>query len=150
MGWFNLFGLVFVVVLIIPTILYASRDRSLFVNHWHNKPVQVLEQIGRFGCLATMVFNIPGTWMGFASNEAFATYLLVDFVLVVCYSMVWAICWQRPTVTRAVLLSTIPSVLFLFSAIMSQSLLLLISSLIFAPSHIVLSVKNARATSVGA
>ena len=37
-----------------------------------------------------------------------------------------------------------PSVLFLFSGIMSRSILLIIAAILFAPSHILLSYKNAK------
>ena len=41
-------------------------------------------------------------------------------------------------------LSIIPSMLFLFSGIMSRSVLLIIASVLFAPSHIVISYKNVK------
>ncbi len=40
-------------------------------------------------------------------------------------------------------LSIIPSAIFLFSGIISRSLLLTLSALLFAPSHILISYKNA-------
>ena len=40
-------------------------------------------------------------------------------------------------------LSIIPSAMFLFSGIISRSLLLTLSALLFAPSHILISYKNA-------
>ena len=42
---------------------------------------------------------------------------------------------------EALALSIIPSMLFLFSGIMSRSVLLIIASVLFAPSHIVISYK---------
>ena len=38
----------------------------------------------------------------------------------------------------------IPSMLFLFSGIMSRSVLLIIASVLFAPSHIMISYKNVK------
>ena len=45
---------------------------------------------------------------------------------------------------EALALSIIPSMLFLFSGIMSRSVLLIIASVLFAPSHIVISYKNVK------
>lgn len=144
MGWINIFGLVFMVIIMIPNVIFALKCKDGFENRWENKAVEALEQIGRYGCFAFMVINIPKTWFGWASDEAFALYLIVDAVLVTAYCVIWAVCFKKNSVFRALSLSIIPSVIFLFSGIMSRSVLLMISALIFAPCHILISYKNAR------
>ena len=83
MEWFNVFGLGFVIVILIPNILFAMKCKEGFENTWKNKFVEIIEQIGRFGCLGFMIVNIPGTWFGWWSNEAFTVYLIVNMVLIV-------------------------------------------------------------------
>lgn len=144
MGQINIFGLVFMVIIMIPNVIFALKCKDGFESRWENKAVEVLEQIGRYGCFAFMVINIPKTWFGWASDEAFALYLIVDAVLVTAYCVIWAVCFKKNSVFRALSLSIIPSVIFLFSGIMSRSVLLMISALIFAPCHILISYKNAR------
>lgn len=144
MGQINIFGLVFMVIIMIPNVIFALKCKDGFENRWENKAVEVLEQIGRYGCFAFMVINIPKTWFGWASDEAFALYLIVDAVLVAAYCVIWAVCFKKNSVFRALSLSIIPSVIFLFSGIMSGSVLLMISAVIFAPCHILISYKNAR------
>lgn len=144
MEWLNVFGLVMVAVIMIPNILFAMKYKDGFVNKWNNKSVETVEQIGRFGCFGFMIINIPGTWFGWWSDEAFAVYLVVDAVLVTLYCVIWAVCFRKSSVFRALALSIIPSVLFLFSGIMSRSILLTIAALLFAPSHIMLSYQNAK------
>ena len=144
MEWLNVFGLVMVAVIMIPNILFAMNCKDGFVNKWNNKSVETVEQIGRFGCFGFMIINIPGTWFGWWSDEAFAVYLVVDAVLVTLYCVIWAVCFRKSSVFRALALSIIPSVLFLFSGIMSRSILLTIAALLFAPSHIMLSYQNAK------
>ena len=144
MEWLNVFGLVMVAVIMIPNILFAMKCKDGFVNKWNNKFVETVEQIGRFGCFGFMIINIPGTWSGWWSDEAFAVYLVVDALLVTLYCVIWAICFRKSSVFRALALSIIPSVLFLFSGIMSRSILLTIAALLFAPSHIMLSYQNAK------
>ena len=122
MGWFNIFGLVFIVVIMIPNIVFAIKCKEAFENKWSNKVVELLEQIGRFGCFGFMIFNVPGTWFGWWSDEAFAIYLIVD----------------------SLALSIIPAVVFMFSAVMSRSILLIIASMLFAPTHIMISYKNVK------
>lgn len=144
MEWLNVFGLVMVAVIMIPNILFAMKCKDGFVNKWNNKSVETVEQIGRFGCFGFMIINIPGTWFGWWSDEAFAVYLVVDAVLVTLYCVIWAVCFRKSSVFRALALSIIPSVLFLFSGIMSRSILLTIAAVLFASSHILISYQNAK------
>ena len=144
MSWVNLYGLIFMAVIMIPNIVFAIKCRSGFENRQENKFVEMLEQIGRYGCFLFMVINIPKTWFGFWSDEAFALYLIVDTALILAYCVIWAVCFKKNSLFRALSLSIIPSVIFLFSGIMSRSVLLIISAVIFAPCHILISYKNAR------
>ena len=142
MEWFNVFGLVFIVAIMIPNVIFAVKCKDGFENKWDNKRVELLEQIGRFGCFGFMIVNIPKTWFGWWSDKAFALYLIVDTLLIVLYCVIWLICWKKNNVFKALALSIIPSVLFLFSGIMSRSILLIAASLIFAPAHIYISYRN--------
>lgn len=144
MGWFNVFGLIFIVVIMIPNVVFAIKRKYGFDNKWDNKFVEFIEQAGRFGCFGFMIFNIPGTWFGWWSDEAFALYLVVDGILVILYCAIWIICFKKNSVFRALALSVIPSALFLFSGIISRSVLLTVASVLFAPSHIAISYRNAK------
>ena len=128
----------------IPNIIFAVKHKDAFENRNQNKVIEIIEQIGRFGCFGFMIFNIPSTWFGWWSDEAFAIYLLVDALLIVLYLTLWIVCWRKNNVFRALALSAIPSAIFLFSGIMSRSVLLVLSALLFAPTHILISYKNAK------
>lgn len=65
MEWLNLYGLLFVVLLMIPNIIYGIKCPDGFRNVYHNKLVETLEQIGRFGCMAAMMFRMPVLCFGF-------------------------------------------------------------------------------------
>ncbi len=144
MEWLNVFGLGFMVIIMIPNIIFAIKCKDGFDNKWNNKLVETIEQIGRFGCLGFMIINVPGTWFGWWSDEAFAIYLIVNTILVALYCIIWIICFKKNSVFRALALSIIPSIVFLFSGIMSTSVLLIVSAIIFTPSHIAISYKNAN------
>ena len=144
MEWFNIFGFAFITAIMIPNILFMRKHRDAFKNKYHNKAIECMEQIGRFGCFGFMIFNIPTTWFGWWSDEAFAAYLIVDALLVALYIAIWMVCWHENTAFRALALSVIPSAIFLFSGIMSRSVLLVLSALLFAPTHILISYKNAK------
>ena len=144
MEWLNIFGLIYIAVIMIPNIIYAIKCKDGFDNKWNNKTIEILEQIGRFGCFGFMMINIPGTWFGWWSDEAFAVYLIVNTILVIIYCIIWLLFFRKNNIFKALSLSVIPSVIFLFSGIMSRSVLLIISSLVFAPCHIAISYKNVK------
>lgn len=144
MEWFNAFGMLFIIVIMIPNIMFMIKCKEGLDNKWSNKYVEIIEQVGRFGCFGFMIINIPGTWFGWWSDEAFALYLIIDTILLILYCVIWIITFKKSSVFRALALSIIPSILFLFSGIISRSVLLIIASLFFAPSHIVISYKNAK------
>ena len=83
MEWFNVFGLIFIAVIMIPNVVFAIKCKDGFDNKWNNKYVEVTEQVGRLGCFGFMIINIPGTCFGGWSDEAFALYLIVDTILVI-------------------------------------------------------------------
>lgn len=144
MKWFNIYGFVAVAVIMIPNIVFAMKCKEGFKNKWENKFVETAEQIGRFGSFLFMIINIPGTCFGFRSEKTFLAYLVVNAVLVMLYCVIWIICFKKSSVFRALALSLIPSVMFLFSGIMIRSVLLIIAAVIFAPAHIAISYKNAK------
>lgn len=144
MEWINIFGAIFIVIIMIPNIIYAIKCKDGFENKWRNKVVEIAEQIGRIGCFGFMVINIPGTWFGWWSDGAFVLYLVVNIALITFYCIIWIICFSENTIFRALALSIIPSFVFLFGGIMSRSLLLIVSAVIFAPAHILISYKNAK------
>lgn len=144
MSRLNVFGLIVVAVILIPNIVFAAKCKDGFENRWKNKGVEIMEQIGRFGCFGFMIFRIPNTWFGFRSDTAFAVYLAVDIALTLLYCLVWIVCFRKSSVFRALALSILPSVLFLFSGIMSRSIPLTAAAVLFAPNHILLSYQNAK------
>ena len=144
MEWFNPFGLVLITIIMIPNIVFVLRCKDGFANNYRNKTVELVEQIGRFGCFGFMIFNVPGTWFGWWSDEVFAVYLIVNALLVTLYCILWIVCWKGNGMFKALALSVIPSVVFLISGIMSRSILLTVAALLFAPAHILISYQNTK------
>ena len=91
-----------------------------------------------------MIINIPGTSFGWWSDEVFAIYLILNIVLVIFYWLIWIICFKHNSIFRALALSILPSIIFLFSGIISRSILLIVGSIIFAQCHIMISFCNAK------
>ena len=50
MGWFNPFGLLLVMVILVPNMIFALKCKDGFANRQIDRRLETLEQIGRFGC----------------------------------------------------------------------------------------------------
>ena len=143
MGWFNYYGLIIVALLMIPNIVFALTHKNGFVNAYHNKTAEVLEQIGRYACLVFMVFNIPYAYFNFWFTNALIAYLAVNGGLLLAYLICWGIFWKRTGQAKALVLSILPSLIFLFSGVMLLNIPLLVFAVIFAVNHILISYRNA-------
>ena len=56
-GWINLFGAGFVILLLIPNVVYALRNRGE-ENLCANRAMNLLEQTGRYGSIVLMWFPL--------------------------------------------------------------------------------------------
>lgn len=144
MSWFNYAGFIIVIVMMLPNIAYAAKGNGSFDNAYKNKTAEIFEQTGRYGCMAFMVFNIPQTYFGFWFCGAFIVYVVVNAVLCVAYIVGWAVFWAKSNKAKALTLSILPSCVFLFSGVMIASVPLLLSAVVFAVCHILISCKNAK------
>ena len=142
MSWFNPLGLIAMIIILIPNAVFAVICKDGFDNIYQNKAVVMFEQIGRYGCFITMVFNLPFTVFGFCSDIAFAIYLAANAVLIFAYCIIWIVCFRKNSLFRAIMLSVLPSAVFCLSGILCRSILLTLFAVIFAPCHITLSCKN--------
>ena len=144
MGWFNYYGLIAVAIILIPNIICAVVDKSSFENKYKNKFMLVTEQIGRYGCMAFTVFNIPYTYFNFWFNNALLAYLIVNGTLLVLYILGWIVFGKGQSTVKMLWLSIIPTALFLFSGIMLLSVPLTVFAIIFGIGHITISYKNSN------
>jgi hypothetical protein len=143
MDYINIYGLIFMVLILIPNIVFAVRRKDGFISLWKNRWVEVPEMIGRLGSFIFMIILLPWFPFGFKSKGLFFLYLLIDLILTLVYCILWIILFRKNTVFRSLSLSIIPSLIFLSSGILSGYIPLLVSALIFAPCHITISYKNA-------
>lgn len=143
MGWFNYIGVIIFVLIMIPNIVYSFKHKDAFNNKEINIIFVIIEQIGRYGCVAFLIFNIPMTYFDYWFSNADLIYIIVNSVLIGIYLLAWVIPWENKIV-RASILSITPALIFIFNGVMILSIPLLIFSFVFAVSHIYISLKNAN------
>ena len=143
MGWFNYYGLAIVAILMLPNIVFAATHRDGFLNAYRNKAAEILEQVGRYACLIFMVFNVPYLYCDLWFEHALIVYLSVNGGLLAAYLVFWIVFWSRDGKLKALSLSILPTLLFLFCGVMLLHIPLLLFSVPFAVNHILISYQNA-------
>ena len=141
MEWLNIFGLILVVLILVPNIIYAFKFRDQ-QNKCTNKIMNIIEQVGRYGCMFLMIFNIGIAEFGFASKSMFLVYLIGNATLLISYWIIWILYFKKQTYWEQLALAIIPTCLFLLSGITIQHYLLVIWSVIFGIGHIFVTNKN--------
>lgn len=141
MNWLNISGLIFVVLLLIPNIIHAIKVKNQ-KNKCSNKFLNVMEQIGRYGCMFLMVFNIGIAEFGFRSVGIFLVYIFGNILFIIFYWIIWMLYFHKRTYWKQILLAVIPACLFLLSGITMLHYLLIVFGIIFGIGHIYVTVKN--------
>ena len=144
MSFINFFGLAVIAAIMVPNFIFAATHRDGFENLYKNKAVEFLEQTGRFGCFASMIFCVPVLCRGFWFGGAKAAYFAASSALTAAYLCGWAVFWKENSLRKSIVLSVVPSLLFIESGFFTLNIPLIVCAVIFAPCHILLSCKNAK------
>lgn len=139
----NFYGAIFILTVLVPNVIFAAKHKAAFENLYHNKIIEIAEQIGRFGSFIFMIISLPIVCRGYWFNGAKTAYIIIGALLVVLYLAGWAIFWNESSVRKSLVLSVLPSLLFLSSGLFTLNIPLLIAAAVFAPCHIIISYKNA-------
>ena len=142
-GWINVFGAGFVVLLLIPNIVYALRnrdERNLCANRFMN----ILEQVGRYACIVLMWFPLLVWKFGFKSVPEMLLYFVGNGALLLIYWLVFARYLKERTARRALALAVLPACVFLLSGLLLRHWLLVGFAVLFAVGHIYVTAVNAR------
>lgn len=140
-GWINFFGLIIVVLMLIPNIIYAIKHRGE-PRPSVNKTALVLENIGRYACMLLMVFNIGLLKFGFGSIIGLLIYIFGNAALLIAYWACYIPYLKKPSNDLAILLSIIPVTIFLLSGLALRHWLLVIAAIIFGIAHIYVTSQN--------
>ena len=142
-GWINVFGAVIVILMLIPNIVYALKNKGE-KNLCGNRIMNLIEQAGRYACILLMWFPILVWKFGFGSVFEMLVYLVGNGALLVAYWIVYAVYTKRKSPNLALALAIIPSCIFLLSGILLRHWLLVGFAVLFAVGHIYVTKKNAE------
>lgn len=141
MNWLNIYGLVIIILIMIPNIIFMIKEEN-FESKYNNKIVETIEQLGRFGSMGLMIFNIPLLEYGYWFVNGKIAYMLSIAILTILYCFVWFLYFKKASIEKAMLLAIIPTIIFLLSGIIQGKVLLILSSILFGISHITITYYN--------
>jgi len=141
--WINIFGFVFVVLLLLPNILYSFKFRGR-KNRCRNKFLSVLTRAGGCISLLLMVFNVGIAEFSFSSVGVFLLYGVGNTFMILVYWIVWMLYFRSPEFWNTMLLAIIPAGIFLLSGITLGYVLLIISGTVYGIARICVTYQNAK------
>ena len=140
-GWINVFGAIIVALMLVPNVVYALKNRGE-ENRCTNRWMNLLEQIGRYGCIAFMWFPLLVGKFSFRSVPEMTLYLGGNGALLAVYWFVYARYLRERTRRRALTLAVVPACIFLMSGLLLRHWLLVVFALFFAVGHIYVTTQN--------
>lgn len=142
-GWINAFGAAFVILMLIPNIVYALKNKGE-KNLCTNRFMNLIEQTGRYACVALMWFPLLVWKFAFASVFEMALYMAGNGMLLTAYWIAFAFYIKRKNRRLALALAILPACVFLLSGILLRHWLLAGFAVLFAVGHIYVTIKNAE------
>ena len=140
-GWINVFGAVIVILMTVPNIVYAIKNKDE-KNACTNAFMNFIEQIGRYACIVLMWLPLVVWKFGFADVPEMFVYLAGNAILVAAYIAVFITYFKKRTKRRALILAVLPACIFLLSGITLRHWLLVGFAVLFAVGHIYVTQKN--------
>ena len=142
-GWINLCGGIIVILMLIPNIVYAIKNKGER-NLCGNRIMNAAEQVGRYACIVLMWLPLLVWKFGFAGVGQMLLYFLGNGALLVIYWLVFARYMKEKTARRALILAIVPACIFLLSGLLLRHWLLAAFAAVFAVAHICVTLQNIR------
>lgn len=142
-GWINFVGAAIVLLMMVPNIIYAKKNKDE-KNHCINHFMNIIEQIGRYGCIVLMWMPLLIWKFGFKSVFEMVLYVIGNLILLFAYYIVFAIYMRKKRAGLAMALAIIPSFIFIISGVLLRHWLLVVFAVLFFIGHIYVTWQNAK------
>lgn len=140
-SFINLCGLLIVVIMLIPNVIYAIKVKDVSYRKVHIA-IGVLEQVGRYGSMLLMILPLGMKEFGFASVAEMFVYLFGNVILLVVYLTTWIFYYKKRSLFSAMMLAVVPTLIFLISGITLRHVLLIITAVVFGVAHGYITYQN--------
>lgn len=138
-GWINAVNAALVLLLLLISAVGQKRSGLPAMKSRHIV-WNVLEQSGRYACMALMVLPLlPRLEFGFASAANMVAWLVLSPLLLLVYAVLWT---RRKSKTVLFGLALVPAVLFLCCAVLLRHPALAAFAVLFGVSHFAITAEN--------
>ncbi len=137
----NPLGIAIILLMMVPNVIFALRHRDM-ENKCKNRLINLLEQIGRYGCLVLMIICIGLDKFRFGSAEDFLIYLFGSALLLLAYFIFWILYGKSPSRKKALALAIIPCCLFLLCGVTLRQWPLVVFAVFFCVCHVCVTLSN--------
>lgn len=141
-GWINGCNMAVIAYLILMNVLAVLKGLSDRFESQYGI-VNILEQIGRYGCMVLMVLpiGVEGWKFGFGSVAEMLIWGCITILLLTIYTVLWS---KKGNGSVNVLygLAIVPAALFLLNGILLRHAVLVIASFIFGSFHFAIVKEN--------
>ena len=137
----NPLGIAIILLMMVPNVIFALRHRDM-ENKCKNRLMNLLEQIGRYGCLVLMIICIGLDKFGFGSVEDFLIYLFGSALLLLAYFIFWILYGKSPSRKKALALAIIPCCLFLLCGVTLRQWPLVVFAVFSCVCHVCVTLSN--------
>ena len=141
MDWLNLPGLMAMVALLVPNLLYAARH-PIAKNLCHSRLLPILEQVGRYGCMLLMCVRLPLLTYTQGAPAWSIVWLSLVTPLLFVYWLAWMAYFRRQNARTAILLAVVPALVFFISGLLWLSIPLMVLALVFGVAHTLITRAN--------
>ena len=128
-------------LILIPNIVYAVR-KKISADPTHNTAMVILEQIGRYACIAFMWLPLFVWKFGFNSVLEMLIYIGGNAAMTVLYYIFWSFYFRKTKRSIALALAIVPTCIFLLSGVLLRHWILVISAVLFGVGHIYITAKS--------
>ena len=140
-GWINIFGAVIVGIMLLPNIFFAIKNKNI-ENKCKNVFMNGIEQFGRYACVILMWLPLMVGKFSFQSVAEMLLYLFGNGILLLAYLITWGFHVKNPTGKSALVLSVLPSLIFMISGVLLRHWLLFLAAILFGSGHIYVTKQN--------
>lgn len=134
-NWINFFNALIVVLMLIPNIIYAIKNKNNN-SKTESKALSIVEQIGRYACMLLMILPLFIKEFGFSPIEVMFLYVIGNIILLIQYYIFWGMFFKKETRSTAISLAVIPTAIFFITGASLKHWALMIFALVFGFAHI--------------
>lgn len=143
MGFFdvvNVYGLLFIVIMIIPHIIYA-RTHKYDMKSIENRAMVYIDRIGKYCGAFLMAFNIGVLEMGFTSDLMKRFWLYSTAAAVAIYIVLWVLFLKTGKKGLAYAITILAGLILMYCGLLQVKSLLLFAGVVYLAGELYVTKK---------